>query len=60
LEIRGSVVSNGREGTKWTGSGTTGYLDRENYFDPDLIYSYSPFTPRTSEFFEALNWEEVE
>ncbi len=60
LEITGSVVSNGRVGTKWTGGSTSGYLTRENYFDPDLIYSPPPFTPRITDDFQIVNWEEVE
>jgi hypothetical protein len=59
LEIKGSVVSNGRVGTKW-GDGASGFLERENYFDPNLVYSPPPFTPFISSFFEEVYWEEVE
>lgn len=62
LEITGSVVSNGRVGTKWTSGSQilSGYLKRENYIDPSLIYSPPPFVSDTSLEFEILNWEELE
>jgi hypothetical protein len=59
LEITGSVVSNGRVGTKW-GDGASGFLNRENYFAPYLIYSPPPFTPYLSSTFEEVFWEEME
>lgn len=62
LEIYGSIVSNGRVGTKWTSGGTvvSGYLVRENYFDSKLVYSPPPFVPYASSEFEITSWEEVE
>jgi len=59
LEITGSIVSNGRVGTRWSG-GISGYLKRENYFDPNLVYSPSPFVPYASPEFKILDWEEIE
>ena len=58
LEINGSVISNGRVGTKWGSS--AGYLNRENYFDENLIYDPPPFVPSVAPDFKIVNWEEVE
>ncbi|MBD3208721.1 MAG: hypothetical protein GF370_04700 [Candidatus Nealsonbacteria bacterium] len=62
LEIYGSIVSNGRVGTKWTSGGSiiSGYLKRENYFDRNLIYEPPLFVPETSPDFEIVNWQELE
>jgi Tfp pilus assembly protein PilX len=62
LEIYGSIVSNGRVGTKWTSGGhiVSGYLKRENYNDPDLIYAPPPSVPSVSSEFKIVNWEELE
>jgi len=62
LEIYGSIVSNGRVGTRWSSGGTivSGYLKRENYFDQNLVHSPSPFVPYASPEFEILDWEEIE
>jgi len=62
LEMYGSIVSNGRVGTKWTSGGAiiSGYLKRENYFDSNLVYSPPPFVPYANSDFEILNWEEIE
>jgi hypothetical protein len=62
LEIYGSIVSNGRVGTKWISGSVvvSGYLKRENYIDSHLIYNPPAFTPYVSSDFEIINWEEVE
>jgi len=62
LEIYGSIVSNGRVGTKWTSGSyvVSGYLKRENYIDPNLIYDYPSFVPTVSSDFKILEWEEIE
>jgi len=61
LEIYGSIVSNGRVGTKWSSGGIiiSGYLKRENYFDANLVYTPPPFTPYITSDFEVVNWEET-
>ena len=61
IEITGSVVSNGRVGTKWTSGSlvVSGYLKRENYNDSNLIYSPPPFTPYTVSDFKIINWQEI-
>jgi hypothetical protein len=62
LEINGSIVSNGRVGTKWSSGGqiVSGYLKRENYIDSNLIYNPPPFVPYTTSDFELIGWEELE
>lgn len=62
LEISGSIVSNGRVGTKWSSGGrvVSGYMQRENYFDPFLVYLPPPFVPSIAPDREIINWEEVE
>lgn len=62
LEMGGSIISNGRVGTKWSSGGQiiSGYLKRENYIDPNLIYNPPAFVPYVSPEFEIVNWEEIE
>jgi hypothetical protein len=62
LEMYGSVVSDGRVGTKWTyswGGIASGYEKRENIYDPQQSYNPPPFLPYTSETFEFKEWEEL-
>ncbi len=62
LEMYGTVVSNGRVGTKWTytyGGIASGFEVRENIYDPDQSYDPPPFLPYTSEIFEFKEWEEL-
>lgn len=62
LEIFGSVVSNGRVGTKWT-SGTSwvsGFEQRENIYDPKQSFSPPSFLPVISEEHQFKEWEEVD
>lgn len=62
LEIYGSIISNGRVGTKWVSGSrvVSGYLKRESYFDPNLVYNPPPFTPFISPDFKIVRWEEIE
>lgn len=61
LEMFGSVVSNGRVGTRWSCGGIycSGYNQRENTYDPQLSFSPPPFLPFISEEHEIRNWEEI-
>lgn len=62
LEIFGSVVSNGRVGTKWS-SGTTwlsGFEQRENIYDPEQSFNPPIFLPAISDEHSFRNWEEVD
>ncbi|MBL7150151.1 MAG: hypothetical protein ISS84_00775 [Candidatus Pacebacteria bacterium] len=62
LEIYGSIISNGRVGTKWISGSqvVSGYLKRESYFDSNLVYSSPPFLPYISPEFKIVSWEEIE
>lgn len=61
LEIYGSIISNGRVGTQWISGSqvVSGYLNRETYFDSNLIYRAPPFVPAITPDFEIVNWEEL-
>lgn len=62
LEIHGSVVSNGRVGTKWSSGSfvVSGYKERKNYVDTHLIYDPPCFVPYVTSDFKVFRWEEVE
>lgn len=62
LTIYGSVVSNGRVGTKWICNGIfcSGYRERETNFDQKLSSAPPPFLSAISEEYELKEWEEVE
>jgi hypothetical protein len=61
LHIYGSIISNGRVGTQWTSGSSTvsGYLERESYFDSNLIYDPPPFVPYINPDFKVVKWEEA-
>jgi lipoprotein-anchoring transpeptidase ErfK/SrfK len=54
LNTNGTVVSNGRVGTKWTSGGTfvSGYSQRNDTYDRTLAQNPPPFTPTTSDDFK--------
>ena len=60
LNTTGTVVSNGRVGTKWTSGGTfvSGYSQRNDSYDIELAKSPPPFTPATSDDFKFVDWRE--
>jgi hypothetical protein len=62
LDITGSIVSNGRVGTRWTSGGQiiSGFLKRNNYSDQNLIYNPPLFVPYTESEFSSIYWEELE
>ena len=62
LEIFGSVVSNGRVGTKWSSGGIwiSGFEKRENIYDPQQSFDPPPFLPSISEEHHFREWEEVQ
>lgn len=63
LEMNGSVVSNGRVGTKWTYSGggfASGYRERENSYDRKLMTAPPPMTPFSDDEFRFIKWEELQ
>lgn len=60
LTINGTIVSNGRVGTRWTSSGTTvsGFNTRYNSYDRDLVDNPPPLAPNTSEDYKFVEWRE--
>jgi hypothetical protein len=63
LEMYGSVISNGRVGTKWSyyGDGfASGYRNRENTYDRKLMTDPPPLTPYSDDEYRFIKWEEVE
>lgn len=61
LEIRGSIISNGRVGTQWISGGqiVSGYRNRESYFDANLVYQPPYFVPYITPDFKIIDWEEI-
>ena len=64
LTINGTIVSNGRVGTKWTGTGCgsygSGFETRYNSYDRNLVAEPPPLTPDVSETYEFIEWREVD
>lgn len=60
LNTNGTVVSNGRVGTKWTSGGTfvSGYSQRNDSYDRSLAAGPPPFTPATSDDFKFVLWQD--
>lgn len=61
LTVNGTIVSNGREGTKWTSGGvfTSGFQTRTNTYDRDLVADPPPLTPEVSDTYEFIEWREM-
>lgn len=64
LTTNGSVVSNGRVGTMWTsastGNFTSGFHNRYNSYDRNLVDDPPPLVPNTSDVYEFIEWREGE
>ena len=63
LEILGSIVSNGRVGTKWTYSDgilASGYKKREYSYDWLLSFNPPPLTPAADDEYQFIKWEEIQ
>ncbi|MEX0918081.1 MAG: hypothetical protein WDZ93_02905 [Candidatus Paceibacterota bacterium] len=62
LTVNGTIVSNGRVGSKWSSGGTfiSGFDTRYNSYDRDLVSNPPPLTPDTSDSYEFIEWREVE
>lgn len=60
LTLHGTIVSNGREGTKWTSGGvwSSGFGTRYNSYDRDLVNDPPPLTPTVSDTYEFIEWRE--
>ncbi len=57
LTIYGSIVSNGRVGTRW--GSVSGYQKRDNYFDSKLAKDPPPLLPYVSEAMEIISFQEI-
>lgn len=62
LTMNGSIVSNGRVGTKWScgGSYCSGFETRTNTYDRQLATDPPPLTPFTSDDYRFVEWREQE
>ncbi|MFC1730827.1 hypothetical protein ACFL6I_10885 [candidate division KSB1 bacterium] len=60
LTMHGTVVSNGRVGTKWNCSDVycSGYNTRSNSYDQTQAKNPPPLTPYTSDDFRFIEWRE--
>jgi hypothetical protein len=66
LTINGTVVSRGRVGTKWTGSGCmsstgaygSGFAERINAYDRKLVEDPPPLAPETSDTYRFIEWRD--
>jgi hypothetical protein len=64
LTVNGTIVSNGREGTKWTGSVCGGYSSgfetRHNSYDRNLVADPPPLTPEVSDTYRFIEWRDID
>jgi len=60
LIVNGTIVSNGREGTKWTSNGAfvSGFNNRTNAYDRNLVSAPPPLTPKVSDTYRFIEWRE--
>lgn len=60
LSVNGTIVSNGREGTKWSSGGTwiSGFNNRVNSYDRNLVSSPPPLVPKTSDVYVITEWRD--
>jgi len=60
LTMHGTIVSNGRVGTKWTSGNTwtSGFETRYNSYDRDLVNDPPPLTPEVSDTYKFIEWRE--
>jgi len=60
LDTNGTIVSNGRIGTKWSCGGAfcSGYSQRNDSYDSELAKDPPPFTPVTSDDYKFVEWRE--
>lgn len=55
--FNGTIVSNGRVGTQWTNG--SGFANRFNTFDRNLVTNPPPLIPSTSDDYEFTDWQDV-
>jgi hypothetical protein len=58
LTVNGTIVSNGREGTKWTGTTNSGFNNRSNTYDRNLVLNPPPLVPKTSDVYVITDWKD--
>lgn len=60
LTMNGTIVSNGRVGTQWISGGvpTSGFLNRFNSYDRNLVASPPPLVPKTSDVYVVTDWKD--
>ena len=61
LTLNGTIVSNGRVGTKWVSSSGTylsGFNNRTNSYDRNLVSSPPPLVPITSDVYKFSEWRD--
>lgn len=60
LTVNGTIVSNGRVGTKWTSGGTwsSGFENRINAYDRNLVSDPPPLTPEVSDTYQFIEWRQ--
>lgn len=58
VTMNGTTVSAGRVGTQWTSSGVavSGFLNRFNSYDRNLVYNPPPMIPKTSDVYTISDW----
>lgn len=63
LTVNGSIVSNGRVGTKWVNQYdqfSSGFNTRTNSYDRNLVSDPPPLAPTVSDTYQFIEWREVE
>ncbi len=62
LTLNGTIVSNGRVGTKWVNTGTgafiSGFNNRYTTYDRNMMTAPPPYTPETSDVYEFSDWRD--
>ncbi len=60
LTINGTVVSNGRVGTKWVNGATyqSGFNYRYTSYDRNVVNTPPPYTPEISDVYEYSDWRD--
>lgn len=61
LTMTGTIVSNERVGTRWVSGSTwtSGFNNRYNTYDSNLVENPPPLTPHTSDDYTFVEWRDV-
>lgn len=62
LSINGTVMSEGSVGSQWVNAGVpvSGFYNRYNSYDRNLVLNPPPLIPKTSDVFRMSDWKSVE